>query len=622
MQARNEKRRLSGIMHEWIFIVIGVAFVATIGLLWKVQTRMMEDNIEKILRINITDVKQDISDASDVNLLRLANSVAYNLDNRIFSEEDPRVRNFAGKGGKNALLAFLADLYEVQDITVIDENGIITHSTNEDYLGFDMASGAQSAEFLCLLDGETKYYVQAYMPSTYDPSVSKKFAGVVLKEGGFIQVSYDAELFQEDIDDDVIGLTQNRHVGESGGIIIADEKGIIVSGVSEIQGKSLTEAGLTIDPSTLEEGKVYRAERGSETYDCMFAYNEGYYILAYQPEREVVRARDLSIKVIAVMETLILAALFLDILFIIRRFVLRSLKRVNDALDEIETGNLDVEVDVRTSAEFSKLSDELNETVKTLKGYIAAEKERINNELEYAKNIQSSVLPSVFPPFPDRPEFDIFAMMRPAREVGGDFYDFFFVGNTNRLALLVADVSGKGIPAALFMMRAKTLLNSNAHVGMDMEETFRIVNNALCEGNESGMFVTAWMGIIDVTTGEMDYICAGHNPPLLRRQSGRYEYLREKPSFILAGMEGVSYKKYSLTLGHGDRLFLYTDGVTEATSAATKLFGEERLQMSLNLLRGSVSAEDTCKAVLTDVETFVGEAPQFDDITMLSFKMN
>lgn len=609
-------------MQQWIFLVIGIAFVLTIALLWKVQTKMMEDNIESVLRINISDVKQDIRDASDANLLRLANSVAYNLDNRIFSEEDPRVKNFAGKEGKNALLAFLADLYEVQDITVIDENGIITHSTAEEYIGFDMASGAQSAEFLCLLDGETKYFVQAYMPSAYDASVSKKFAGIVLKEGGFIQVSYDAELFQEDIDDDVIGLTQNRHVGESGGIVIADEKGIIVSGEDEIQGKTLAEAGMDIDPALLEEGKVYRETRGEDVYDCMVAYNEGYYIIAYQPERELVQARDLSIKVIAVMETLILAALFFDILLIIRRFVVKSLNDVNDALDEIESGNLDVVVNVRTSSEFSKLSDELNETVTTLKGYIAAEKERINNELEYAKNIQLSILPSVFPPFPDRREFDIFSLMRPAREVGGDFYDFFFVEESNRLAFLVADVSGKGIPAALFMMRAKTLFNSNARTGMEIEQIFSLVNASLCEGNESGMFVTAWMGIVDVTTGEMDYISAGHNPPLLCRQGGRYEYLQDKPSFILAGMDEVSYKKYSLTLGHGDRLFLYTDGVTEATSAATKLFGEERLQMSLNLLRGSVSAEDTCKALLADVAAFVGEAPQFDDITMLSFTLN
>ena len=622
MRNRNENRKLAGIMQRWIFLVIGIAFILTIGLLWKVQTRMMEDNIETVLRINISDVRQDIQDVSDENLLRLANSVAYNIDNAIFSEDDPRVKGFGGKDGKDALLAFLADLYEVLDVTLVDDSGIITHSTNEDYIGFDMASGAQSAEFLCLLDGETEYYVQPYMPISYDNSISRKFAGVALKDGGFIQVGYDAELFQRDIDDDVIGLTKNRHVGETGGIIIADEKGVIVSGISDVQGKTLAEAGLSIDPALLEEGKVYRAPRADEVYNCMFAAIEGYYILAYQPERELAQARDLSITVITVMEMIILAALFVDILLIIRRYVLKSLRDVNASLDEIESGNLDVSFDVRTSSEFSKLSNELNETVSTLKGYIAAEAARIDKELEYAKNIQTSILPSVFPPFPDRSEFDIFAMMRPARDVGGDFYDFFFAGDSNHLAFLVADVSGKGIPAALFMMRAKTLLNSNARSGINPEDIFSIVNNTLCEGNESNMFVTAWMGIIDVTTGELEYISAGHNPPLLLRSEGSYEYLREKPSFILAGMENIKYKKESLRLNHGDRLFLYTDGVPEATCAEMELFGENRLQAALNALPGSVSSEETCSAILAEVDAFVGKAPQFDDITMLSFTLN
>lgn len=250
----------------------------------------------------------------------------------------------------------------------------------------------------------------------------------------------------------------------------------------------------------------------------------------------------------------------------------------------------------------------------------SADKQQIESELNVATHIQTSMLPRIFPAFPTRREFDIYAIMKPAKEVGGDFYDFFLV-DEDHLAVVVADVSGKGVPAALFMVIAKTLIKDHAKHGTSPEVVFTEVNRLLCEANDEGMFVTAWMGVLNLSTGHLDYVNAGHNPPLLRRAGGGYDYLRTRCGFVLAGLEGTRYRCCSLDLSPGDALFLYTDGVTEATNAAQQLYGEERLAAVLNANR-ELAPEELLPAVRADVEAFVGQAPQFDDITVLGLRYN
>ena len=260
------------------------------------------------------------------------------------------------------------------------------------------------------------------------------------------------------------------------------------------------------------------------------------------------------------------------------------------------------------------MSDDINSTVSTLKRYIAEAAARIDKELEYAKQIQLSALPINFP---DGDDYKIYAQMIAAKEVGGDFYDFYKLGDTT-IAILAADVSGKGIPAAMFMMTAKTIIKDLAESGMAVNDIFTKANEKLCENNESGMFVTAWMGILDTATGIMSYANAGHNPPLLKRANGDFEYLKTRAGFVLAGMEGVRYRAGELTLCPGDRLFLYTDGVPEATNIENKLYGEDRLLAFMNK-NASVDAFSLLPALKSNIDEFVGEAPQFDDITMLMF---
>ena len=245
-------------------------------------------------------------------------------------------------------------------------------------------------------------------------------------------------------------------------------------------------------------------------------------------------------------------------------------------------------------------------------------RQRIETELNVATQIQADMLPSIFPAFPERSEFDIYASMTPAKEVGGDFYDFFLVDD-DHLAMVIADVSGKGVPAALFMVITKTLLKNAVQTGASPKAALEKVNVQLCENNEAEMFVTVWLGIYEISTGKLTAANAGHEYPAIRRADGRFELFKDRHGFVLAGMESARYGEYELDLGMGDTLFVYTDGVTEATDAANALYGTDRMLAALNRNCG-LEPERLLHQVKADIDRFVGAAPQFDDITMLSLQ--
>lgn len=249
---------------------------------------------------------------------------------------------------------------------------------------------------------------------------------------------------------------------------------------------------------------------------------------------------------------------------------------------------------------------------------LSEEGARIEAELNIANAIQKNILNSIFPAFPEHKEIDIYAEMTPAKEVGGDFYDMFLV-DENHLAMAIADVSGKGVPAALIMMIAKTLIQNTTLNGYSVDEVFYRVNNLLCEKNALNHFVTSWFGILDLRTGKLEFVNAGHNPPLIyKKKDNNFEYYKTKPNLILAAMDNTKYQKHELTLEPGDKLFLYTDGVTEATSDKDELYGEQRLKDYLNN-HIEQDIENTIKGVKKDIDNFIGTAEQFDDITMLEF---
>ena len=246
---------------------------------------------------------------------------------------------------------------------------------------------------------------------------------------------------------------------------------------------------------------------------------------------------------------------------------------------------------------------------------------RIQAEMAMAKAIQYNVLPSRFPPYPNLVDrIDLYAKMRTAKEVGGDFYDFFFVG-PDRLALVIADVSGKGVPAALFMMRAKATIQGLVKGGQGLAEAIAAANDRLSENNDANMFVTVWVGIVDLATGEVEYVNAGHNPPLVTRTDGSVEFLVGKSGPPLAAMGGVPYRKKALHLGAGDGLVLYTDGVTEAVNPAVELYGDAHLREIVTGLLGADGAQAMLSGIVDSVDRFAAGAEQADDITLLGFRL-
>lgn len=240
---------------------------------------------------------------------------------------------------------------------------------------------------------------------------------------------------------------------------------------------------------------------------------------------------------------------------------------------------------------------------------------RIESELTLANNIQAHMLPTIFPPFPDQNEVDLYATMHPAKEVGGDFYDFFQIDETH-IAFAIADVSGKGVPAALVMVITKTLIKNEVSMGLSPAEAFTKVNHMLCEGNDNNMFVTAWLGVLNTESGVLTYANAGHNPPLIRQANGEFVFLKSRPGLVLAGMDGLHYRQYELQMQPGDRIFLYTDGITEATNPAKELYGNDRLQAYLNA-HGQEPLKEVLSGLTADINAFAGTEEQFDDMTML-----
>ncbi len=275
----------------------------------------------------------------------------------------------------------------------------------------------------------------------------------------------------------------------------------------------------------------------------------------------------------------------------------------------------------RTKDEIEVLAESFADISQKTRDYIrqiteiTAEKERIGTELALATRIQADMLPNIYPAFPERTEFDIYASMDPAKEVGGDFYDFFLVDN-DHLCMVMADVSGKGVPAALFMMASKIILANNAMVGKSPAQILTDTNAAICSNNREEMFVTVWLGILELSTGKLVAANAGHEYPVVERTDGRFELLKDKHGFVIGGMDGVKYKEYELKLEPGMKLFLYTDGVPEATNGANELFGVERMLDALNL-QPDASPEQILKNVRAAVDGFVKDAEQFDDLTML-----
>ena len=301
----------------------------------------------------------------------------------------------------------------------------------------------------------------------------------------------------------------------------------------------------------------------------------------------------------------------------LNRNIVNPIGKLMEIANKISKGQ-DIEIKLQKPEEFANLASTFDKMTKNIKE-ITKDREKIESELSIAKSIQESSLPNIFPPFPDRNEFSIYATMEAARNVGGDFYDFYFI-DENKLMFLIADVSGKGIPAALFMMTAKTLISNLAQMEYEPSTLIKEINNKIYANNKHGFFITMLAGIVDIKSGQLSLVNCGHNQPLIKRNNGEYEYLTLKPNMALGIFENVNYTVYETQLSEGDIIFTYTDGITEAMNSNEEMFGENRLKESLNSHKETSDVIILSEELKKNLKSFTKDAQQSDDITMLIFK--
>ena len=615
---KSNKMRISLVITVWLIVIVMAACAVSAVLTFFTQYKRAQNQTMALVQQNVEDVSTDIDEMADEAIL------AY-VEQFIESE----YIYTADIGDSEALSKELHEYYADAgvEVNVVDSEGIIIASSVPDYIGFDMHEGEQASEFLVLLDGSTEKYVQDMRGISYDESILMKYAGRRFPDGsGFLEIGLTDEVYYSQIGLQAKYVATNRRIGESGYLLICGEDMTILNSYhNEYTGQNITDSGIVLDPDTEYSFEHKKCNVFGVPSYVNINQIKGIYVIGVYSVSEAITSVNTMMQASILLEVIVFSILFVALIILLKKLIVNNMVKVNDALAQITEGNLDEKIEVRDTYEFDVLSTDINATVDTLKQYIAEAAARIDADLEIAKAIQTSVLPNVFPPFPNRHEFELFASMHAAKEVGGDFYDFYMIGE-DTLGFLIADVSGKSIPGAMFMMRGKAVIKSLSESENSPADVFTVANKKLCEGNDAELFITAWMGYLDLKTGVVHVANAGHNPPVLIRD-GKAEYVVFKPNFVLAGMDGMRYKDYTLQLQKGDILYLYTDGVTEAMNEDHQLYGEDRLIQLLSFgeqypepsadtgITGAV-----CELVKKDINRFVQGAEQSDDITMLCVK--
>lgn len=600
----------------WLLVFMLIGFTAAFAISFYVQTEQAEENGLSLIQLRIDDVKQqldintrnlaEIRAESDQNALAKARALAKMIDldpDLIYSE---------------ATLEEIRILLEVDEMHISDEEGILIGGPDAAYIGYDMASDEQSAAFLPAISDKNFEFVQDPMPKGSDKEIFQ-YAGVARMDSpGIVQIGYRPEKLAQIMEvADIKNLAAGFRVGKSGILMIADADGTIVSiGDAQYLNRSLTAYGFRAEDVTDPYKQGLLTTVNGEKMLFSYDDDQGYRIIGVLPANEMYLNRNSTVQLLVIFNVAIFAVIFILIARLVQKNVINGIYQVNDALARITQGDLDEHVDVNINAEFASLSSGINTMVAALKSTIQEVETKIDAELRYAKTIQAAALPSRILETATHQRFNVQGNMHTAREVGGDFYDFFIV-DKNLLGVVIADVSGKGIPAAMFMMEAKSLIKHYALTKIPVGEVLGKANNSLCENNQTSMFVTAFLGILDLESGVFTFCNAGHNPPLLKQQGKDYAWLQSKPYLVLGAFEGTVYREQDMILKPGDRLFLYTDGITEAMNPQQELYSEERLLATVNQLPAAMLIDDLMLAVKQDVDAFAAGTEQADDITML-----
>ena len=560
-----------------IVVAAAAAVVLAYFVSSEVESRLVRERVEALMAPAVNDMREEMLAGADPILYYLANCIQRDL---------PTVAAAASSPQK---VTALMRTYALDEINFADTNGVIRATTHPSQLNYWMGADpdpGKAAGFLCLLTNHL-WYTQPPRRSVRADGAYRKFAGVRLPDG-YLQLGFDFARLSQELKERFADTAVDWHVGDAGYYVIADAKTgeVISDGNPHVRFRPGLErtpillADLGFEPWMLEKGEdeSFKATIAGEEAICRVVPlpQSGHVFCVVVPMQEILHARNVSV-----------GTMMFILLVLIAASALAALRVVT----------------LRERAEMER----------------RAEEARRQKELMLATSIQGAALPSVFPPFPSIADcVDVYARMRAAKEVGGDFYDFYFVGD-HALAFLVADVSGKGVPGAMFMMRAKTTLNDLLSRGGNLSEAVAAVNARLADGNDANMFVTAWIGVLDLETGGVEYVNCGHNPPVVRRADGALEWVNETSGPVLAAFEGFPYEPHELVLRPGDRLFLYTDGVVEAQSRG-ELFGDDRLAAAL--APEVADAKGACHVVEMAVDAFAAGESQADDITMLALGLN
>ena len=534
---------------------------------WSALTRRADLQTKSMLDYAMLDYDATVMAAIDSMLMHAADSI---------------VAEFGAPSPQPAeRMALVAGQRELDEINVVAPDGRILASTDPKLVGVTMVDRKKSAEFLVLTNGTRHAFSQPFRQGAHNPEVRRKYVGVAFPNGnGFIQVGIDEAHVTKIFPSMMDFIFDGWLLGRTGFFLCADvNDGRLISNPARHRDEAdfLSETGYDPDdPVVREDGKTsFRQKIFGEVCDCRAAIYCGHRIIACLPPAEYYNARTFYANVMA----FILAMVFIVFVLLFRR--------------------IDRDAD-------------------RLKAFYAAEEAARAKDMEIAKTIQTSALPNALPA---NPHFLLYAAMQTAKEVGGDFYDHFPLDDTH-YAFLVADVSGKGITAALYMMTAKTLIKDTLLTLRDPAEALTKVNAELCRNNPANMFVTAWVGVLDIETGTVTFANAGHNPPVRLARKGKTtdpDFIASRSGPVLAFMDGIAYSQREVSLAPGDSLFLYTDGVTEALDPKNELYGEDRLLVTLRAIE-SPEPESVCTIVRAAVTAFAAGAPQADDITVLAIK--
>ena len=466
-----------------------------------------------------------------------------------------------------------------------------SNGTSEEYIEV-----LENMEDLCNSSGATFIYV--IQPDLSDYNHITFIFSTINKDSKYTR--YDFGYYRETTNDDYKVKYRRLYEGQSESEIVVRDRGYIE-----------TDAHITAMVPVKDSNGTVRA------------------ILCVQRQMDVISAVRktfvwIVIGILLVLEVIIIIGQH----FYLRKVLLNPLKLITTEAERFATQEVSVgrrlDEQVKNNDEIGVLASSIDQMEDHIVEYVGnltkatAEKERISTELSLAQRIQADMLPNIYPAFPDRPEFDIFASMEPAKEVGGDFYDFFFV-DPDHLCMMIADVSGKGVPAALFMMASRIILANNAMMGKNPARILAETNAAICSNNREEMFVTVWLGVLEISTGHLVASNAGHEYPVIRKPDGNFELFMDKHGFVIGGLETARYKDYEITLEPGSKLFLYTDGVPEATDAKDEQFGTERMIEALNS-DPDADPEHVLANMRKTVNKFVNGAEQFDDLTMMCFE--